>query len=63
MIDPTLDYHENNANVEEQAHKRLFLKPAKRGPEEEEKEIRRIVKAYWDIAIRQTARARYFSFL
>ena len=46
MIDPTLDYFENKRNIEEQARKKLFLKPEKREPEEEEAEIERVERIY-----------------
>ena len=46
MIDYQLDYFENKKNIEEQAHARLFLKPEKRVPEEEAREIESVVKSY-----------------
>lgn len=46
MIDHGLNYCENKRNIEEQCHVRLFLKPEKRGPEEQEKETDLMVRTY-----------------
>jgi len=41
MIDSTLDYYENKANIEAQLHKRLYLKR-----QNHEKELETMVKVY-----------------
>jgi len=46
VIDPALDYFENKAAIEREYRRRLFLKPDKRAPEEELKQIDREVKSY-----------------
>jgi len=46
FIDPTLTYYENKAEIEKEAHTRLFLKPDKRGPKVEMEEARDMVKSY-----------------
>jgi len=46
LIDARLDYYENKANIEEQVHLRLFLKPEKRLPEVEQEELDAVVEAY-----------------
>ena len=45
MIDSTLDYYENKANIEAQVHKRLYLNP-KKERNNHEKGLRAMVKVY-----------------
>ena len=49
FIDPTLTYYENKEEIQKEAHRKLFLKPDKRGPEAEMEEARAMVQAYEDV--------------